>query len=139
MVWPYNDLRVGSPISKVLTPVVVQGGELEIENPSFCIDDQDVTVERWAEILDEKGAPIGALQIFDLKYLLAGRGLFCQAPAIGRLTLPNYIIGPDGTAAEFRLHSTYRYMGNFVNEVEVETWSETFIVVPEEMRTEDER
>jgi hypothetical protein len=138
MAWPYNDVRFGSNTSTVLNPVVTQGGNLTVRNPSYCNDDQDITIERWAEVLDDNDNPVAAYELFDARFLNEGNGLVCFEPSIGTITLPNYVIGANGEPGRFRLHQIIRYMANPVNEVEVEVWSTPFLVLPSE-GCEDER
>lgn len=138
MVWPYNDVRFGSSTSRVLTPVVTQGGTLTVQNPSYCNDDKDITIQRWAEVLNNENTPVAAFELFDVQFFNEGNGLVCFEPSVSSITLPNYVIGANGEPGRFRLHQVVSYFGNPVNEVEVEIWSEPFLVVPDE-GCEDER
>lgn len=138
MVWPYNDVRFGSNTSTVLTPVVTQGGNLTVQNPSYCNDNQDIEIDRWAEVLNNDDQPVAAFELFNIQFKNRGNGLVCFEPNISTITLPNYVIGANGEPGRFRLHQVIRYWPNPVNEVEVEVWSEPFLVVPDE-GCEDER
>lgn len=128
--WPYDDVRYGAPKSTVLTPVVHQGGLLTLQNPSFCNDNQDVTIERWAVLVDDKNQQLGAYELFSVQFFNKGRGLQCSAPSVNTLTLPNYVIGVNGTRGRFLLHQIIKYQPNPVKTVTVDHWSTPFLVIP---------
>ena len=132
MVWPYDDVRYGSAESEVLNPdeTVQQGGVLITTNPSFCVDNQDVTIERWADRLDKDGNILASFQMFTIVFRGAGLGLKCYIPSLNKLTLPNYVVSADGTKAHFRLRQYLSYHPNFLRTVTLQTSSTDFIVVP---------
>jgi hypothetical protein len=134
LVWPYNDVRFGSEISTIQNPVVEQGGTLFIQNPSFCNDNQDTYIERWADLLDKEGKPIGSYEMFGIQFFNKGNGLICQEPAINALVLPNYIAGVNGEIGFFRIRQIILYHPNPVRTVYVTTTTTTFMVVSSEER-----
>jgi hypothetical protein len=130
LVWPYNDVRFGSPTSVVQNPVVKQGGVVFVENPWFCNDNQNTVVERWVDVLDKDDKPIGSYEMFSVQFFRAGTGLNCQKPAVSAFTLPNYVIGVNGAAGRFRLRQVISYKPNPVKTVYVDLLSTPFVVLP---------
>jgi hypothetical protein len=137
LVWPYNDVRFGSTTSVVQTPVVEQGGQVVLSNPSFCNDDRDTYVERWADLLNDKDVPIASYELFSLRFFNKGNGIVCYEPAVNSLTLPNYVIGINGGNGRFRIRQVTYYYPNVVRTVSIETLSTPFIVVGENERVNE--
>ena len=130
LVRPYNDVYFGSSSWEVSPKVVEQGGEITLINPSYCNNNQNVWVERWAQILNDKGEVVAAYQLFGVQFLQEGRGFKCFVPSEAKITLPNYVVGPQGRVARFQMHQELFYKPNPVRTVVVSITSDPFVILP---------
>ena len=128
-VWPYDDVRFGSPVSVVVNPVVNQGGPVTLKNSSFCNDNQDTLIERWADVLDDNDNVIASYELFSIQFFNRGNGLYCAAPTSNTLTLPNYVTGPNGENGRFSIRQVISYHPNPVRTVTVTVTSTPFRVI----------
>lgn len=131
LLWPYDDVRFPAGPEGHATPMIVeQGGTVTITRPEFCNDNQDIRVTRWAERYDDAGRISAAFELPAVEFYNGGQGLQCFAPSMSSLTLPNYVIGPNGAASVFRLRFETTYRPNAVRVVSVSSWTTRFTVVP---------
>ena len=130
LIRPYDLVRFGDPTSTVLTTTVPQGGNIVVQNPSFCVDDVDTTVERWADALDKEGRVVASFQMYSIEFFGKGRGLVCNSPSVVTVALPNYVIGMDGGAGTFKLRQVISYRPNPVRIVKVDLQTTAFVVLP---------
>jgi hypothetical protein len=131
IVWllrPYDEVRFGSDESEVLQDTVIQGQQLTVRNPSFCVDNVDTHVERWADAYDDDGVRVASFQMFSVEFYGEGRGERCSSPSIVTITLPNYVVGTGPT--EFRLRQIITYRPNPVRVVTVDVTTEPFTLIP---------
>lgn len=137
LVRPYDSVRFGDPISTVLTKTVPQGGTIVMVNPSFCVDDVDVSVERWADYFDYDGKRLASFQMYNLELYGKGDGLVCNSPSTSTLTLPNYVIGLNGDRGIFKIRQVFTYRPNPVRVVTIDIVTTAFEVVPASKSVKD--
>ena len=132
MLWvrPYNEVYFLADTSLVKTKVVVQGGELELENAGYCNNNQDISVDRWMDVVGPDGRVSGSYQIPTIEFFQKGLGDVCYTPIRTKLTLPIYVLGPNNTASNFRMRQIISYKPNAVKTVYVHVQSEVFRIIP---------
>lgn len=129
---PYDTIRVSPEVGLATPPTVTQGGTVTITRDFVCNDGGvDVAVHRWADALTPDGRVAAS---FDLGIIVftAPPEPGCAEPSITGVTLPNYVIGPDGGAGTFRLRFDLSYKANPIRVVTVSTVTSSFVVVPKE-------
>lgn len=132
MLWvrPYNDVYFLADTSLVRTKVIPQGGELILENAGYCNNNQDISVDRWVDVVEPDGRVSGSYQIPIIQFFQKGLGNVCFTPIMSKLTMPSYVIGPNNTAANFKLRQILSYKPNVVKTVYVHVESEVFRIIP---------
>jgi hypothetical protein len=126
---PYDTVRVSPEVGLASPPVVTQGGTVTITRDSVCNDGVEVAVHRWADSLLPDGRVAASFDLGTIVFAAPSEPL-CAEPSVTGVTLPNYVIGPDGGAGTFRLRFDLSYQANPVRIVTVSTVTSAFTVMP---------
>jgi len=115
----------------VATPQVVeQGGVVTVTREEFCNNGTDIAVHRWADRYDSDGNVTASFDLGIVEfYNLTGEPV-CFSPSSAGITLPNFVVGPNGSRGVFRLRLVTTYKPNPIRTVEITTTSTPFTVLP---------
>jgi len=130
LVRPYNDVVYGGGDSTVTPSTISRGGTITLSRESYCNNNRDVMVERWADRIAPDGRVTASLSLPPVQFFNAGQGLSCFAPAVSAIVIPDYIPAVNGEPTQYRLRFITTYKPNWVRTVEVVSFSEPFTITP---------
>jgi hypothetical protein len=125
---PYDMVRVSPEDAVTTPPVVEQGDTVMVTRASFCNDGVDLAVHRWADSMVD-GKPVASFDLGTIVFFSDGEPA-CFEPSVTGVTLPNYVIGPDGGPGAFRLRFDISYRPNPVRTITISSTTTEFVVVP---------
>lgn len=127
LVWPYNLVSFTGEAKVLGSHTVEPGSTLMLEWSSFCVDSEDLYYERWADVYSDESEDTDELLFsYAIPTFIAYHDTnTCQAPAVGPITLPNYL--PPGL---YRIRFSVSYHPNLLRTITVSTQTEQFRIVP---------
>ncbi len=132
LLYPYDLVTFKGDPGLATPDVVEQGGIVTVTRDEFCNNGTDTAVHRWADRYDADGNVTASFDLGVVEFYNPTGEPVCFAPSSAGLTLPNFVIGPNGAPGVFRLRLVTTYKPNPIRTVEVVTTSTPFRVLPTE-------
>ena len=130
LLYPYDLVTFRGDPGLATPKVVEQGGVVTVTRDEFCNNGTDISVHRWADRYDSDGNVTASFDLGIVEfYNLTGEPV-CFSPSSAGITLPNFVVGPNGSSGVFRLRLVTTYKPNPIRTVEITTTSTPFTVLP---------